>query len=893
MRVDLHQLFNVNITLCEFFNVDLDERGYYQIRLVPKQTPDFLALDIVSTSGQPASTLNESNNSAQSKASSSSELLPASVLHPNIGISRTVEVTYVDEKFIIDDAFTISAQVNATVDLSVPVELNVDFELWFMDRYRPPRMDLFELQSRRTIQITLDPTRICSAARPIYFDCTDVAAITVAIHSAMISILPRRRKPPPDSALSPKLRNYHSSACRALLSATESIQQFISRHSRLLSTPICFENVEVEAEMGSLRERLECSERPWATLEAECVSLSSRLTTVFSQMLQLFAKCEPLKDFLFVEYDKWRRGLLGEAFFYLERTKDEVLLPRHLNTHDLLSLVTKGKYLSRLPRFPLFCAATDCPAESCPVVFEERFAKPLNVSSVLERLTLDGSNCTNNSAQSSASRTCNQRMASPTLGDRIRGEATRSLRLIKSRRKSADCSQSMAVRRKQVRPRTTTIAACEGLLRRTEGGDGQSTFTVGSESARSAREKPNDSSGENVPDDLLTRSNSASALPTSPADEDVVSVPSPSASVTSPLLLNEAHPKDLQTAVEFVREREAMKQRLRLQGGYEGCLYSESAVTLVMPLRCCPLTTSSLSKAPPKTATHLIVFVHGLEGSHEDLSPYRWALRQAAFAYEFCEEKEKHARKEPVEKFELAYLMSRANQSETWADITSMAHNLLNEVCEFCEEHGNRVKRISFVAHSLGGVIVRSAVGLATAAGMPWLLPILHTLMTINTPHLGLAYVGRHVHWGVQLVQWWKRSRSMEQLALRDALNFNESFLFSLSANQSFGNFRHILLIGTPNDLFVPAHSALIEPSKSSSRDPSALGSAYREMMNNVLSNINSSAKTETFIRYTTFHKVATAHSNRLTGRAAHIAAVEDAIFIEKLLSISALKYFI
>ena len=52
----------------------------------------------------------------------------------------------------------------------------------------------------------------------------------------------------------------------------------------------------------------------------------------------------------------------------------------------------------------------------------------------------------------------------------------------------------------------------------------------------------------------------------------------------------------------------------------------------------------------------------------------------------------------------------------------------------------------------MGGIIVRAALGLQDAS---FLFEKLHTIMTINTPHLGLAYASKGIQWGVQLVRWY------------------------------------------------------------------------------------------------------------------------------------------
>ncbi|VDO87969.1 unnamed protein product [Haemonchus placei] len=147
------------------------------------------------------------------------------------------------------------------------------------------------------------------------------------------------------------------------------------------------------------------------------------------------------------------------------------------------------------------------------------------------------------------------------------------------------------------------------------------------------------------------------------------------------------------------------------------------------------------------------------------------------------------------------YLLSASNHSKTWSNFDDMADNLLSEVHSYASRYSELPARISFVAHSLGGVIVRTAVTRKDASD--WLVPRLHCLLTINTPHLGLAYVGRGINLGIQLMQWWKQSRSMEQLALKDEVSFSDSFLYRLSKKRTFGLFRYVLLIGTPGKLIL------------------------------------------------------------------------------------------
>jgi len=57
------------------------------------------------------------------------------------------------------------------------------------------------------------------------------------------------------------------------------------------------------------------------------------------------------------------------------------------------------------------------------------------------------------------------------------------------------------------------------------------------------------------------------------------------------------------------------------------------------------------------------------------------------------------------------YLSSCSNEESTDCSIIKMGQNLADEVSQFINENllENYIDRISFIGHSLGGVIIRSA----------------------------------------------------------------------------------------------------------------------------------------------------------------------------------------
>ena len=143
---------------------------------------------------------------------------------------------------------------------------------------------------------------------------------------------------------------------------------------------------------------------------------------------------------------------------------------------------------------------------------------------------------------------------------------------------------------------------------------------------------------------------------------------------------------------------------------------------------------------------------------------------------------------------------------------------------------------------------------------------------------------------GMWFMQKWKKSGSLHQLALKDATDVRKTFLYRLSLHSNLHKFKHVLLAGSTQDRYVPWHSARIELCKSAVKDTSVVGSAYREMVHNIVSPMVNNSECS-LIRFDIHHALPS-NTNALIGRAAHIAVLDSELFIEKFLIISGLKYF-
>ncbi|CAL1271736.1 unnamed protein product [Larinioides sclopetarius] len=267
---------------------------------------------------------------------------------------------------------------------------------------------------------------------------------------------------------------------------------------------------------------------------------------------------------------------------------------------------------------------------------------------------------------------------------------------------------------------------------------------------------------------------------------------------------------------------------------------------------------------------HLVVCVHGLDGNSADLRLVRTYLELGL----------------PTVNFE--FLMSERNQGETFDDFDTMTDRLVSEVSYYIEVYGLKPAKISFIGHSLGNIIIRSAL---TRPEMKPYLCKLHTFLSLSGPHLGTLYNSSGlVNMGMWFMQKWKKSGSLLQLSMKDASDLRQTFLYKLSQKPGLEHFRNILLFGSSQDRYVPLHSARIELCKPALKDTSLQGVVYREMVTNLMQPIIQNPDIA-LLRYDVHHALPSS-ANSLIGRAAHIAVLDSELFIEKFLAVCGLRFF-
>ncbi|CAH8663710.1 unnamed protein product [Schistosoma rodhaini] len=313
--------------------------------------------------------------------------------------------------------------------------------------------------------------------------------------------------------------------------------------------------------------------------------------------------------------------------------------------------------------------------------------------------------------------------------------------------------------------------------------------------------------------------------------------------------------------IEFLRLKEHVKRQIAPH--FQGYVYSDFA-TLAAPY-------PYFSEAPVFSGdVHLIVCVHGLDGNSCDLRLVRVYLQLA------------------LPDCNLHFLMSECNQDDTFGGFDMMSEKLVNEIANYIDEMDEKPKRISFIGHSMGCIIIRAA--LLNSRMEPYLSK-LHTFLSLSGPHLGTVYNSSGlINMGIWVMQKIKKSESLSQLRMRDDPDLRNTYLYRLSTSPGLDLFRYVLLVGSPQDRYVPYHSTRIELCKAAIKDSSTLGIIYMEMVTNLLQRFIQSTRT-TVVRYDVHYNL-TNSANTLIGRAAHIAVLDSEIFLEKFICVSGAKYF-
>ena len=186
---------------------------------------------------------------------------------------------------------------------------------------------------------------------------------------------------------------------------------------------------------------------------------------------------------------------------------------------------------------------------------------------------------------------------------------------------------------------------------------------------------------------------------------------------------------------------------------------------------------------------------------------------------------------------EAMFLCSSSNEDFTEGDILEMGVRLAQEVNTYISQYcpGSSLGKISFIAHSLGGLIVRAC--------LPYLedhKEKFHNFFTLSSPHLGYMYnPSAIVDAGMWFLKTWRKSICLQQLRMSDNTDLEQCLLYKLSVMQGLAWFKNIVLVSSYQDSYAPFDSARIQIcNQAKANKDKAFGNIYIKMAENILESL-------------------------------------------------------
>ena len=256
----------------------------------------------------------------------------------------------------------------------------------------------------------------------------------------------------------------------------------------------------------------------------------------------------------------------------------------------------------------------------------------------------------------------------------------------------------------------------------------------------------------------------------------------------------------------------------------------------------------------------LFVFVHGYLASSFDT-----ALMKNVIAVRFPEAET---------------LCACNNEGHTEGDIEEMGGRLAKEVITYiCDWFPKgTLKNLSFIGHSLGGLIIRAAL-----THLADYKDKMRVFLTLSTPHLGYTYQSSSlVGTGMWFLKKWKRSKSLSQLEMSDNKDITKTVIYKLSEAEGLNWFKRIILLSSYQDHYSPYESSRIEV-KPKYDSNSLKEYAYMEMAGNIMKKLNADAVHRVDVGF----NIKASNVNTFIGREAHLLFLT----CETLLRIIAYRY--